>query len=78
MPTKSSRSATSNATTRFNAVKLELAIVLGLVLGVVIVIARIDAGHWVEMGLLAVTGFGCGGWLAYRTHATLVRSDQGD
>ncbi len=77
VPTKSSRSATSNDAGPLDAVKLELAIVLGLVLGIVIVVFRLDMGHGVELALLALAGFGAGGWLAWRTRAATRRQLRG-
>jgi len=70
---KSSRSATNNPSQPLDAVKLELAIVIGLAIGVLLVVWRLDAGHWVELGLLAATGFGAGGWLAFRTRRAVNR-----
>lgn len=65
---KSSKSATnSSSPDRFNAVKIELAVILGLVVGVLLVIWRLDLGHFLELALLAGVGFGAGGWLAMRT-----------
>jgi len=56
-----------------------LAIVIGLALGVLLVVWRLDAGHWVELGLLAATGFGAGGWLAFRTRRAVTRlTDESD
>lgn len=57
-------------------VKLELAVVLGLALGVLVVVLRLDLGQWTELGLLAATGFGCGGWLAARTRGVVRRHER--
>lgn len=74
-----SRSATNNSGQPLDAVKLELAIVIGLALGVLLVVWRLDAGHWIELGLLAATGFGAGGWLAFRTRRAVTRlTDESD
>ena len=70
-PMKSSRSDTSNHLERLDAVKLELAVVIGLILGVLVVIWRMDMGHWADLGLLSLTGFGAGGWVAWRTRRVL-------
>ena len=68
---KSSRSDTNSGLERLDAVKLELAVVLGLAVGVLLVIWRLDASHWLELGLLAMTGFVAGGWLAWRTRGVI-------
>ncbi|MEX0386478.1 hypothetical protein [Spiribacter onubensis] len=69
---KSSRSGTNNrGLERLDAVKIELAVVLGLAVGMLLVVWRLDAGHWVELGLLAMTGFVAGGWLAWRTRGVI-------
>jgi len=80
VPMRSSRFGTSKPPGPLDAVKLELAVVLGLVVGVVIVIWRLDLGHWTELGLLAGSGFGLGGWLALRTRRAVgqVRSTDED
>lgn len=75
---KSSRSGTNNPLTPLDAVKLELAVVLGLVLGVVIVVWRLELGDWTELGLLAGAGFGLGGWLAWRTRRAVSRHSATD
>ena len=77
-PMKSSRSDTNNGLDRLDAVKLELAVVLGLALGVLLVVWRLDAGHWLELGLLALTGFVAGGWLAWRTRRVVHGVAGGD
>lgn len=71
---KSFRSATSSPLRLFESVKLELAILLGLVIAVALVVWRIDAPHWFELLVLAVTGAGAGGWLTWRTHRVAVIS----
>jgi len=53
-------------------------VILGFVLGVVIVIWRLDLGHWIELGLLAGSGFGLGGWLAWRTRRAVGQAQSGD
>ena len=70
---KSSRSVTSSDPGPLDAVKLELAIVLGLVVGVAIVVFRLDLGNWLELGLLGLAGFVAGGWLAWRTRSAVAR-----
>lgn len=57
-------------------VKLELAVVLGLVVGVLVVVLRLELGQWTELAVLAAVGFGCGGWLAARTRGVLRRHEQ--
>lgn len=57
-------------------VKLELAVVLGLVAGVLVVLLRLELGQWTELGVLATVGFGCGGWLAARTRGVLRRHER--
>jgi len=57
-------------------VKLELAVVLGLALGVLVVVLRLELGEWIEVGLLALVGFACGGWLAARTRGVLRRHER--
>ncbi|RZU98878.1 hypothetical protein [Spiribacter vilamensis] len=74
---KSSRSDTSNSLDRLDAVKLELAVVVGLIIGVLLVIWRVEMSHWVDLGLLALTGFGAGGWVAWRTRLVLRDHDDG-
>ncbi len=76
-PMKSSRSGTSNPLERLDLIKLELAVVLGLALGVAVVVWRLDLGHGVELAMLAGCGFVCGGWLALRTRRSLdaIRPD---
>ena len=73
---KSSRSATASGLDRLDAVKLELAIVLGLAVGVLLVVWRLDASHWLELGGMALAGFAAGGWLAWRTRTVLRRADR--
>lgn len=66
--TRSSKSVTNNVKlSRFDAIKIELAVILGLVVGVLLIIWRLDLSHGLELALLAVLGFGAGGWLAART-----------
>jgi len=78
VPMRSSRFDTSKTPGPLDAVKLELAVILGFVLGVVIVIWRLDLGHWIELGLLAGSGFGLGGWLAWRTRRAVGQAQSGD
>ncbi len=73
---KSSRSDTNNPMASLDAVKLELAVVLGLVIGVIVVIWRVEMTHWAQLGLLAATGFGAGGWLAWRTKGIVERAQE--
>ncbi|WP_148291309.1 hypothetical protein [Spiribacter curvatus] len=68
---KSSRSDTNNSLDRLDAVKLELAVVIGLVIGALVVVWRVEMSHWADLGLLALTGFGAGGWVAWRTRIIL-------
>jgi F0F1-type ATP synthase assembly protein I len=79
---KSSRSGTSKPLKRLDVIKLELAVVLGLALGVAVVVWRLDWGHGIELAMLAGCGFVCGGWLALRTRRSLAalppESDQTD
>jgi hypothetical protein len=74
---KSSRSGTSNPLERLDAVKLELAVVLGLIVGVVIVVWRVEMSDWADLGLLALAGFGAGGWIAWRTRDVVRDADDG-
>lgn len=74
---KSSRSGTSNPLERLDTVKLELAVVLGLIVGVVIVVWRVEMSDWVDLGLLALTGFAAGGWIAWRTRDVVRDADDG-
>lgn len=76
MATKLSKSVTSNAHDNpFDAVKLELAVIIGLVIGVLLVIWRLDLGHLLELLLLAGLGVGAGGWLAVRTRQVSAQDD---
>ncbi|QGM21339.1 hypothetical protein GJ672_03045 [Spiribacter sp. 2438] len=74
MPTKSSKSATSSP---LDSVKLELAVVLGLAVGLLVVMFRVDLGHWTEIGLLVLAGFAFGGWLAWRTRRAVDQHQAG-
>ncbi|MEX0373401.1 MULTISPECIES: hypothetical protein [Spiribacter] len=74
---KSSRSDTSNRLSRLDAIKLELAVVVGLLVGVLIVIWRVDMSHWADLALLALSGFGAGGWIAWRTRGVLRDHQRG-
>lgn len=57
----------------FNAVKLELAIllILGLVLG--LLLDSITHRDWVQIGILACYGVTAGGWILFRTRRVLSR-----
>ena len=76
MVTKSSKSVTNNeGANPFDAVKIELAVIIGLVVGVLLVIWRLDLGHALELILLAGLGLAAGGWLAVRTRQVTSQDD---
>jgi F0F1-type ATP synthase assembly protein I len=72
---KSSRSDTSSGLSRLDAIKLELAVVVGLLVGVLIGVWRVEMSHWADLGLLALAGFAAGGWIAWRTRG-MLRDDR--
>ncbi|MBS3786279.1 MAG: hypothetical protein KGY57_05650 [Gammaproteobacteria bacterium] len=73
---KSSKSVTnSEGANPFDAVKIELAVIIGLAVGVLLVIWRLDLGHVLELILLAGLGLAAGGWLAVRTRQITPQDD---
>ncbi len=74
---KSSRSDTNSGLSRLDAIKLELAVVVGLLVGVLIVIWRVEMSDWADLSLLALSGFGAGGWIAWRTRGVLRDHQRG-
>lgn len=59
--------------TAFDPVKLDLAVMVLVAMGVVLVIARLDAPRWAELLVLAAVGMGSGAWIVFRTHRVASR-----
>lgn len=57
----------------FDPVKLDLAMMVLVALGVALVIAGLDAPHWVELLIMAAVGLGSGAWIMLRTWRVLYR-----
>lgn len=54
--------------TAFDSVKLNLAVMALVAMGIVLVIARLDAPRWAELLTMAAVGVGSGAWIVFRTY----------
>lgn len=54
--------------TAFDPVKLDLAVMALVAMGVALVIARLDVPRWAELLIMAVVGVVSGAWIVFRTH----------
>lgn len=52
----------------FDSVKLDLAVMALLALAAMLLIARLDAPHWIELLISAAVGGGGAAWIMLRTH----------
>ena len=62
----------------YDGVKLELGVALVAAMAAGITVFAMDAPAWMELLLVAAVGFGCGGWIAVRTHGVARRLDADD
>lgn len=58
----------------FDGVKVELAVVVIIAVGALLVVIRMDWPAWLELIGMAAVGIGCGGWIATRTRRAAERA----
>lgn len=59
--------ADPEAAALFDGVRVELAVVVIVAMGALMVVVRMDWPNWLELLGMAVVGMGCGGWIAMRS-----------